>query len=174
MGVWGKVELEALYGRLEKPLYNVVYRLVWDREEARDLVQEAFVRLWAMRRRVRTEGAEPLAYRIAVNLARSRNRRARIRRMLSIESIAGRLFDPGNPEADLVADDRQLRVRRAIRALPPDVRNVVLLSTFGGLAYAEIGSVLGIPEGTVGSRRNRGLRLLRAALSETECDERAS
>ena len=77
MADWGEAELYALYERLEKPLYNVLYRTVWEREEAHDLVQETFARLWAMRARVREETVEPLAYRIGLNLARSWQRKRR-------------------------------------------------------------------------------------------------
>ena len=42
-------KLETFYARLEKPVYNVVYRWLWREEDARDVVQEAFVRLWRMR-----------------------------------------------------------------------------------------------------------------------------
>jgi hypothetical protein len=72
MPAFGEVELEALYERLEKPVYNVVYRWVWNPEEARDIVQDTFVRLWRMRQRVEMATVEPLVYKIALNLARSK------------------------------------------------------------------------------------------------------
>ena len=71
--------LEALYVRLEGPLYNVAYRYVWDAAEAQDIVQEAFVRLWRARDRVRMQTVEALVYRIALNLARNRRRWLRLR-----------------------------------------------------------------------------------------------
>ena len=69
--------LEALYIKLEKPMYNIVYRWLWDQEESRDVVQETFLRLWRMRHRIDLERIKPFAYRIAINIAynRSRNRR---------------------------------------------------------------------------------------------------
>ena len=51
--------LERLYTRLERSLYNVVYRFLWTPEDSHDVVQEAFVRLWQMRARVRIESVEP-------------------------------------------------------------------------------------------------------------------
>jgi RNA polymerase sigma-70 factor (ECF subfamily) len=164
MDSWGQAELEALYTRLEKPLYNVVYRTIWDREEAHDVVQEAFVRLWAMRRRIDRESVEPLAYRIALNLARSLRRKRRIRTMLGFDRLAGAFRDPGDVESDLLRGERDARVRRGIEALPAEVREVVLLTSFTDLGYREIAESLRIPEGTVGSRRNRGLRMLRERL----------
>ena len=51
-------DLERLYVRLEKPLCNVVFRWVWNMDEAQDLVQDAFVRLWRMRTRVDLRSGE--------------------------------------------------------------------------------------------------------------------
>lgn len=166
MAEFRQSDLEALYRRLEKPLYNVVYRTVWDREEAHDLVQEAFARLWSMRARVDPATVEPLVYRIALNGARSWNRKRRIRSIVGIERLAGFLRTTDDADRDLREDERRDRVRRAVTDLPQDVRDVVLLTSFSDLGYREIAAVLGIPEGTVGSRRNRGLRLLRERLSE--------
>jgi RNA polymerase sigma-70 factor (ECF subfamily) len=167
-----RTALEALYRRLERPLYNVAYRCVWDREEARDVVQESFVRLWSMRRRVEEETVEPLVYRIALNLARSRRRRRRVRRMLSLDSVSGVLRDPRDPESDHAGAERERRLRREVESLPDDLRPVVLLCAFTDLRYGEIASALRIPEGTVGSRRNRALKLLREAMSGEGGDER--
>lgn len=178
MSVWSRGDLERLYARLEKPLYNVVFRRLWDVEDAHDVVQEAFVKLWAMRRRVVPETVEPLVYRIALNLARSRLRRKRILRFVALDrSSASREVDPPDDALDaeqrLQAVERQRRIRRAIEALPDDVRDVLLLSLFGELSYAGISRAVGLPEGTVGSRRNRALRLLRERLAG-EVDERRS
>ncbi|MEC9397639.1 MAG: sigma-70 family RNA polymerase sigma factor, partial [Myxococcota bacterium] len=80
-----EVALELLYRKLEKPLYNVVYRWVWDGAEARDILQETFLRLWKMQARVRPETVEPLAYKIALNLARKRLRRKKILSWVGLE-----------------------------------------------------------------------------------------
>ena len=85
--------LEDLYIRLEKPVYNVVYRWVWNREEAQDLVQEAFVRLWRMQDRVRLETVEPLVFRIALNLAANRRRAKKIHERL-VEQRGSNMAQP--------------------------------------------------------------------------------
>lgn len=180
MSGWDRRDLESLYARLEKPLYNVVYRRLWNVEDAHDVVQESFVKLWSMRRKIVAETVEPLVYRIALNLARSRLRRKRILQFVTLDRTSGSTGDPPRPvelasvapdaEERLQAAERQARVRRAVEALPPDVRDVLLLSVFGELGYGEISQAVGVPEGTVGSRRNRALRLLRERLAE-EFDE---
>jgi len=168
-----ETDLETLYSRLEKPLYNVVYRWVWDREEARDLVQEAFARLWRMRRRVETKTVEPLVYRIALNLARSRARHRKVWRFVTFESLPDRLPDPRNQESDLAVSQEQARVRDAVLALPEKLRQVIMLCAFTDLPYDRIARILSIPEGTVGSRRNRALKRLREMLSGARRAERA-
>jgi RNA polymerase sigma-70 factor (ECF subfamily) len=167
-----ETDLERLYSRLEKPVYNVVYRWVWDREEAHDLVQEAFVRLWKMRRRVVAETVEPLVYRIALNLARSTLRRRKIRRFVGLDSIAERLQNPRRLDSELESSEREGRLRQAVLALPEDLRQVITLCAFTELRYDQIAEALSIPEGTVGSRRNRALKRLRGMLSKEEVVER--
>ncbi len=62
-------DLEQLYARLETPVCNVVFRWVWSMDEAQDVVQDAFVRLWRMRARVDMDTVETMIYNIALNLA---------------------------------------------------------------------------------------------------------
>ncbi len=168
MRSFGEPELEALYARLEKPLYNVLYRRVWSREEARDLVQETFVKLWRMRRRIVPDTVEPLVYNIAINLARSRLRRKRVLRWLPLEPLAAAFSDPrGEAEPELARDEARTRLREAVLALPEDLRDVVLLCEFSGMSYRQVAEALAIPEGTVGSRRNRALKRLREDLERS-------
>jgi RNA polymerase sigma-70 factor (ECF subfamily) len=156
--------LEELYVRLEKPIYNVVYRWVWDREEARDIMQEAFVRLWRMQNRVRLETVEPLLYRIAMNLAAKSRRSRKIRRWITLDSTSERASDSLDSAELLETNERNLTVRRAVDALPERLRRIVLLCEFSEMTYEQIGHLLGIPAGTVGSRRSTALMLLQKRL----------
>jgi RNA polymerase sigma-70 factor (ECF subfamily) len=156
-------DLEQLYARLEKPVYNVVYRRVWNADEAQEIVQEAFVRLWRMRDRVEPESADPLLYRIALNLAVSRLRSRNVWRWVSLEALRGR-GTATDAEQDLLRDEKHAVVRDALDALPEELRRVVLLCEISDLTYEEIGETLGIAPGTVGSRRHRALKLLRRRL----------
>ncbi len=156
--------LERLYSRLEKPLYNVLYRWVWNREDARDLVQETFVRLWRMRQRVKLETVEPLAYRIALNLARNRRRYRKLWRMISLKAMAERKAGGEGGQEKLEAAEQETAVHRAVEQLPERLKQVVLMSEFSGMTYEQIGRALGIPAGTVGSRRHQALARLRKTL----------
>jgi len=155
---------EELYRRWEKPLFNAVYRWVWDSADARDVVQEAFVKLWGMAGRVRLETVDPLLWRLALNAAAHRRRRRTLWRWLTLEKVAD--LGAPCPAADEVLDEgqRERTVRRAVDELPEKLRRVVVMCEFSGLSYAEIARALEIPEGTVASRRNAALKKLEARL----------
>jgi RNA polymerase sigma-70 factor (ECF subfamily) len=147
-----------VYRRLEKPLYNVVYRVIWDAAESQDVVQDAFLRCWRRKEDVRAEGFRALLFRTALNLASNRRRRARIWRMVGVaaldDSAAG-----GSADEPLSAG-----MRAALDTLPEALRSVLLLTELAGMTYPEIAATLGVAEGTVGSRRTRALALLRERL----------
>ena len=156
--------VEQLYVRLEVKLTNVVVRWLWNREDTRDVLQEAFVRLWRMRARIDWERVEPLVFRIALNLAANRRRSRRLWQFVTLSDHAAA------PELDGDAG-REQAVRRAIDALPERHRRVLVMSIHSEMTYGEIGEVLGISAGTVGSRRNAALHKLRALLTREDDDD---
>lgn len=156
--------LEDLYLRLERPLFNVVYRWVWDREEAQELVQETFLRLWGMRERIRIETVESLAYRIGQNLAANRRRSRKLWQWVNLGAIRDRSIRDAGPDELVGRNEVSLIVKDAIDALPDRLRRVILLCEYSEMSYQEIALVLRVPVGTVGSRRNAALKRLRATL----------
>ena len=159
-------DLEQLYVRLEKPLCNVVFRWVWRMDDAQDIVQEAFIRLWRMRDRVDMDTVEPLIYKIAINLAASRRRSKRIWHWVSLGALADVPSATRPADESLSEAEEHERLRTAVDALPEDLRRVVMLCEFSGLSYDDVAKVLAVPPGTVGSRRHRALRRLKQALSD--------
>lgn len=157
--------LEQLYSRLEKRLFNVLYRWVWDREEAHDLVQEAFLRLWRMRSKVNMESVEPLVFRIATNLAANRRRSHRLWRLVSLEALRNHSSRSRGAEEALAAAQERQAVRAAIERLPDHQRKVILLVEYSGMTYHQIAEALKVAPGTVGSRRNAALKRLREELA---------
>ena len=154
-----RISLENLYLELEKPLFNMVFRYVWNREEAQDLVQESFVRLWKMRDRVEMVTVKPLVYRICLNLAASSLRRKKILTFLSLDKLAGELKAEIHHNPEQKEEIRLLR--RLINGLPSKLKETILLTEFSKMSYDEIGKSLGIPAGTVGSRRNKALNMIK-------------
>lgn len=162
-----ETELSGAYRRLERPLYNVLLRLRWDPRECQDIQHEAFMKVWAARERVRADELDRLIYASALNLARNQLRWRGLRRFLSIDS------EPDAGEWDLLATVQSpellaehTALRRALGTLSQALREVLLLSEFSGFDTREIATLLGIAEGTVGSRKHEALRQLRRQLGE--------
>ncbi len=155
--------LGELYARLERPMYNVVYRRLWNEQDSVDVVQETFVRLWKARAGVRMDGAEAYAWRTVLNLASNRRRSQRLWTWLAFDAERDGGSAAGADE-DLETRERAAAVRAAIDSLPDKLRDVVLLAEFSELGNVEIAAILDIPPGTVGSRRHLAAALLRASL----------
>lgn len=168
-----EADLSGAYRRLERPLYNVLLRLLWDPRECQDIQHEAFMKVWAARERVRIEELDQLIYASALNLARNQLRWRGLRRFLSIDS------EPDAGEWDLLATVRSpellaehAALRRALGGLSQALREVLLLSEFSGFDTREIAALLGIAEGTVGSRKHEALRQLRLHLGGERSHEK--
>ena len=150
----------ALYASLERRLFNVVYRILWDRTESQDVVQDAFLRCWRSRSRFAAEALEPVLFRTALNLASNRRRSYRLWRFTGLADGADEMAVTGRCDSILPRS-----VDTAIGALPDGLRRVLLLTEIAGMSYAEVARTLGIKEGTVGSRRTRAVEMLREALA---------
>jgi len=159
-------EVEALFVRMERPLFNVVYRWVWDRDEAAELVQEAFARLWQARARVRADTAAAFVHRIAVNLAASKRRWRRLRKFLAPDDAPEATSE--RPDEAVLGAERAAAVRAAVDALPEKLRRALILCELSELSYAEVAAALEIPVGTVGSRRNAAVARMREQLIKRE------
>jgi RNA polymerase sigma-70 factor (ECF subfamily) len=143
----------------------VVYRWLWDAQDAHEAVQETFVRLWRMRERVRMETVQPLVFRIAVSLAGRKLRWRRTWRFMSWERDDSAVpADGADADEALAVAARQRAVQAAVLALPEKLRAVVMLCELSGMSYAQVAETLGIPEGTVASRRHAALAALRRDL----------
>jgi RNA polymerase sigma-70 factor (ECF subfamily) len=150
--------------------------------EAEDLTQDTFVRAYrSWHTFERGTSARSWLFTIARNaFLRSREQSARRPELneseidVDVGSInAGNVFDElgvADPERDFFASFIDEEVMRAVEQLPPDFREVVVLSDIEGLNYAEIAAVIGAPIGTVKSRLFRGRRQLERQLYDYAVD----
>src|SRR5262249_2186864 len=118
---------------------------------------------WHARGGIRPEGFKAYVYRTALNLASNRRRSKKLWRLVSFESLSE---EP--PSAHDVAPVVSRHVQQAVDALPDQLKRVLFLGELAGMSYREIAAVTGVEEGTVGSRRNRALALLRKRLDPSE------
>jgi RNA polymerase sigma-70 factor (ECF subfamily) len=135
--------------------------IVGSTEEAEDVAQEVFVKVWNNLPRYRALGTfSSWLYRITVNAAVDALRHGQ-----NEVSLDDWQRDPNEPpeEVALRVDQRQ-RVRRALGALPPGARSALILREYEQLSYKEIAEVLQIPIGTVMSRLNYARKLLKERL----------
>ncbi|MDO1527589.1 RNA polymerase sigma factor [Fulvimonas sp. R45] len=153
--------LYASYRRLERPLYNVLYRQLWQAEDCQDVIHDAFVRVWERRAKVDEATLDALVWTTALNLARNRLRWRRLWRQAPLDEAEAMMEGAG--DTDFLATRR---LRQALRELPAAMRDVLLLAEFSGLRGAEIAAVLGIPAGTVASHKHHAMERLKALLGE--------
>ena len=123
-------------------------------------MHEAFVKLWRKRDEVQLETVKSLLYKIVQNLALNELRRRRVRELIRFTKFWSD-DDAPTAEAQLIAGQDLVVMRKGLEALPIELREVLLLAQFSDLTYAEIAVNLGIPEGTVASRKNRAMLWLR-------------
>jgi len=161
-------DLYGCYQRLERPLFNVLYRMLWNQQDCQDLIQEAFLRIWKRRKHVDTKRLDGLIWTAALNLARNR---LRWRWLWRSEPMDADWPDSRqSPEALAERFSQQKRLHAALARLPTALRDVILLAEFSDLSQAAISATLKIPRGTVASRRHHALKKLRLILSETDHD----
>jgi RNA polymerase sigma-70 factor (ECF subfamily) len=161
----GAARLGALFDTHHRRLHRLGLRLLGDAEEARDLVQETFLRAARALAQVPVEepAAEAWLVRVAVNLCRDRHRRRRVRRAHA--AAMPREVAAGDEEGARLA---RWAVRAALLALPPRRRAIVVLHEIEGRSAAEIAALLGSRAVTVRwhlamARRELARRLLQPA-----------
>ncbi len=164
----------AAFGRLvekyQDRLYNTMVHVVGHAEDARDVVQDAFVQAFVKLESFQQSSAFYTGlYRIAFNVAASHYRRKRP--AFSVDQArdaTGR--EPTDPQADphqqMEQEERRRQVRQAIDALSEEHRAIVVLREIDGCCYETIADILDLPVGTVRSRLHRARLQLREQLKE--------
>ena len=160
----------------QRMVYQLSLNLLGDHNEALDLSQEVFLRVFRTIHGFRGQSAlRTWIYRIVVNQARNRQRWWRRRHRAQQVSLDEHIRDHGDlPErSDGESPDRLLgrkeladRIRTALESLPFDQKTALVLREIDGLSYEEIGFSLGIAVGTVKSRLARAREALRAQLRD--------
>jgi RNA polymerase sigma-70 factor (ECF subfamily) len=156
----------------QRMVFNLAFHLLGNQEEARDLSQEVFLRVFRTLPSFRGESAlRTWIYRIVVNQARNRQRGWMRRRRKDQISLDQHVEETGDlpcecrlPDGVLASKEVAARLWQALDGLPFDQRTAMVLREIDGLRYEEIAFSLGIAVGTVKSRLTRARQALRAEL----------
>jgi RNA polymerase sigma-70 factor (ECF subfamily) len=165
-----KRAFEVLVRRYMSDAYLVAYGYVGNPEDARDLSQEAFVKVYQARARFDEERPfYPWFYRVLRNHCLNFLRRGRVEFSIDDENSHREIASP-QPTAleDLESEERRRIVRAAVARLSDDHREIIVLKNFKDCSYKEIADILEIPIGTVMSRLFYARQALRALVEEIE------
>lgn len=150
-------------------MYRLAYRLVGDRHEAEDLVQEAFRSAWKSRNLFQPEGGTR-AWLASILRRRAADHWRHPRPPTVLAS--DRTLEVEIPEIDPCRDQLSDEMQRALGQLPQDLRETLLLVVVGELTHQEAADLLGVPLGTVLSRVSRARKRLRDQLIATNSIEK--
>ena len=154
----------ALIERYQASLFNGVFRLVHDYDDAQDITQTVFLKSFENLRQFDFHHKfYSWIYRIAIN--ESLNFLKRNNRLEPIDEH--RQQTDRTPEDELVGNELDRTVQQSLMTLPADYRTVIVLKHFADCSYRDIASILEIPEKTVKSRLFTARRMLRVRLART-------
>jgi RNA polymerase sigma-70 factor (ECF subfamily) len=164
--VWAPPSWDEIVRTHSGRVYRLAYRLAGNRQDAEDITQDVFVRVFRSLGSYTPGTFEGWLHRITTNLFLDLvRRRARIR-FDALPDDAGDRLAGREPTPEQAYDDTHLDadVQAALASLAPEFRAAVVLCDIEGLSYEEIAATLGIKLGTVRSRIHRGRTQLREAL----------
>ena len=147
--------------------YNLARWITGNQQDAEDVVQESYLRALKFFSGFRGENGRPWLLTIVRNTCFTWLRQNRFSELTELdEQVHSREREPRNPESILLAAAHSETVRKAIEALPPEFREVIILREMEDLSYKEISVIASIPVGTVMSRLARARSRLQELLSE--------
>jgi len=152
---------ESIVQQYRRKVFNVAYKFVGRHEEAEDLTQDIFIKIFKSlgtfdRRANFQTWLISVSRNLCIDHYRSvRQERQAIDRQIDPNELSPVAREPG-PIAAIEQQDRVLLLREALAALPESLRKAVLMRDIQELTYQEIADKLQLPEGTVKSRINRG------------------
>jgi RNA polymerase sigma-70 factor (ECF subfamily) len=161
----------SLYDRHNRLLFGLILRIIRDRSEAEEILQEVFVLVWMRSETYNVSLGPPAAWlvRIARNRAIDRLRANNVR-LRAVESVP----EPApaeNPESRASLGEQQRAVARALESLPADQRLLIEQAYFLGLTQSELADRFKLPLGTVKTRIRTGMLALREQLSQVVIEQ---
>jgi RNA polymerase sigma-70 factor, ECF subfamily len=167
IGRYSEAALAEVYRRHGGPVYGLARKILNNTNEADDVTQDVFLRLWNNPQRFDPSRGSLRTYLLndshgrAVDVVRSLNAR-RAREMKDINRSAVAAYDLQHQVWDLAVAEE---VKKALATLPSEEREAIELAYFHSHSYVKVAEILGQPEGTVKSRIRNGMRRMRSTLA---------
>lgn len=160
---------ERLYDAFSGVLYSIAIRMLDRPEDAEELLQEVFTKIWNEAHRYDPRRGAPLAWAITITRHKAIDRIRSLSRRLKLNDEAGQeettkptvMQSPGK---QVELRETASAVRTSLSGLPADVRETIELAYFGGLSHTQIAEKLALPVTTVKSRIRRAMEQLRQTL----------
>jgi RNA polymerase sigma-70 factor, ECF subfamily len=163
-----KEAFRQLYARHSAMLFSLALKILSDRSEAEDVLQETFVQIWKTTSSFDDGRGKPLGWFIMLARSRAidrlRSRKTRNRLTESAAQDGSQTSPTTTPSDEAAASEAQRAVRSALGTLPAEQRVPIEMAYFGGLTQFEIAQQLGQPLGTVKTRMRSGIMRLREQL----------
>lgn len=159
---------ERLMNQYSKQVFNILLRLLGNREDAQDLSQEVFVRVYKKLHTYKSDSQfYTWLYRVAINAGKDYLKKKKWD--YSLEPLGDKAFSfskdhATNPEASVINNEKKELILRALMELSLEQRSIIILRDIQGFSYEEISEILGIAVGTVKSRISRSRKILREKL----------
>lgn len=147
------------------PLVRYFYYRGQKQEQAEELTQEVFIKIWKTKKYVAKAPFSAWIYRLAQNTLRDAQRKKRPVQIQ--ESAAYHLKHPGpEPEEQLILKQNKQKLKQALAQLSEEQRDLILLSKFDGLKYSEIAQIKKSSSNTIKVRTFRALKALKQTVQE--------
>lgn len=156
-----------LYDRHSRLLYGLILRILRDRSEADEVLQEVFVSVWNRAETYDVALGSPAAWLVRIARNRAIDRlRANTARARAVESVPLESQPSENPEISALLGEQQRVVARALNAIPREQRDLIEEAYYLGRTQSELAERHKLPLGTVKTRIRTGLLMLRQQLSQ--------
>lgn len=172
-----------LVWRWQNKVYSFVYRYVQDTDDAKDITQMTFIRVFKNIRKLRDRSKfKSWLYQIAANISKDELKKRNKRNTRSVdeewENGEGEklvhnelLFTGANQEKEMDSKDLENIIKYALRQIPEEQRIVIILKEYQHLKFTEIAEILKMPVNTIKSRMYYGLKNMREILLKNNIDE---
>ncbi len=147
------------------PVFRFLQLMLGNREEAEELTQDTFVRVYFKAHTLQGDNLRPWIYAIAANLAHSRFRRRKLQRWLPLDGV------PAMELATYSSPDTAIMIRQALDSLPEKYRMPLIMKEVESFSFEEMAEVLDRPVGTLKSLVFRGKEMIRSRMARAQGGE---